>query len=336
MSAGWKARPRLPSPDGLGREVGVLRAGARCGRCRSFAQSPEAVDAGADPDSPRRFIEFDTRLDADVARITEDVLRDFWGRDSASDEIKARFVAPINDALARVFGNGSATTLRLDADDPCARTDSPPTSASGRGQSETSTTTCSAAAKRRCSTSFSTCSSAASTSRTPSTSSTSSTCICTRGSSTRSSGRSSSTGFRTARRSGRPATRSASSSTPATQRTPPSSTSTISTSTARRCWRRRRSPPTIFDIAVPRDSALKVFPNKTLVVCENQDALLYNAIELPGLIFVGATRQERRRAADQSERRIPRPDRPGLPRCERNRGAAPRAAEPLRARVLLD
>ena len=74
---------------------------------------PQTVDAGADPDRPRRFIDFDTRFDADVARITEDLLRDFWGKDFAFDEIKARFVAPINDALARVFGNGSATTLRL-------------------------------------------------------------------------------------------------------------------------------------------------------------------------------------------------------------------------------
>lgn len=46
--------------------------------------------------------------------------------------------------------------------------------------------------------------------------------------------------------------------------------------------------PDIFDIAVPRDSALKVFPNQTLVVCENRDALLYNAIQLSGLLFVGA------------------------------------------------
>jgi energy-coupling factor transporter ATP-binding protein EcfA2 len=29
--------------------------------------TPAAVDAGADPDRPRRFIDFDTRLDADVA-----------------------------------------------------------------------------------------------------------------------------------------------------------------------------------------------------------------------------------------------------------------------------
>lgn len=44
----------------------------------------------------------------------------------------------------------------------------------------------------------------------------------------------------------------------------------------------------IFDIAVPRDSALKVFPNKTLVLVENTDAPLYNAIDdLPDLLFVG-------------------------------------------------
>ena len=43
----------------------------------------------------------------------------------------------------------------------------------------------------------------------------------------------------------------------------------------------------IFDIAVPRSSALKVFPNKRLIICENKDARLYNAIDLPELLFVG-------------------------------------------------
>ena len=37
--------------------------------------TPKAVDVGADPDRPRRFIEFDTRFDADVAQTTEDLLR---------------------------------------------------------------------------------------------------------------------------------------------------------------------------------------------------------------------------------------------------------------------
>ena len=44
----------------------------------------------------------------------------------------------------------------------------------------------------------------------------------------------------------------------------------------------------IFDIAVPSSSALKVFPNKRLIVCENKDARLYNAINLPDLLFIGA------------------------------------------------
>ena len=44
----------------------------------------------------------------------------------------------------------------------------------------------------------------------------------------------------------------------------------------------------IFDIAVPRDSALKVFPNRQLVLCENKDTLLYNSIALPKLLFVEA------------------------------------------------
>ena len=38
---------------------------------------------------------------------------------------------------------------------------------------------------------------------------------------------------------------------------------------------------------VPRSSALKVFPNKRLIICENKDARLYNAIDLPGLLFIG-------------------------------------------------
>ena len=44
----------------------------------------------------------------------------------------------------------------------------------------------------------------------------------------------------------------------------------------------------IFDIAVPGDSALRVFPNKTLVLCENKDAPLYNAIDLPDFLFVAS------------------------------------------------
>jgi len=44
----------------------------------------------------------------------------------------------------------------------------------------------------------------------------------------------------------------------------------------------------VFDIAVPRSSALRVFPNKRLIICENKDARLYNAVDFPDLLFIGA------------------------------------------------
>ena len=44
----------------------------------------------------------------------------------------------------------------------------------------------------------------------------------------------------------------------------------------------------IFDIAVPRESALRVFPNKSLILCEGRNAPLYNAIDLPDFLFVAA------------------------------------------------
>ena len=47
-----RLEPRLRRRTAMGREVGVLRPERRCGRCRSFAQRPEAVDAGRRPRSP--------------------------------------------------------------------------------------------------------------------------------------------------------------------------------------------------------------------------------------------------------------------------------------------
>ena len=44
----------------------------------------------------------------------------------------------------------------------------------------------------------------------------------------------------------------------------------------------------IFDIVVPKNSALKVFPNKRLIICQNKEARLYNAIDLPEIVFIGS------------------------------------------------
>ena len=97
----------------------------------SFRTVPElratrhSVDVGADSDRPRRFIELDTRFEADIALVTEDVLREVWGNDFDSDTMKARFVTPINDALGRILGTSTATSLQLTRMIPALRQQRP-------------------------------------------------------------------------------------------------------------------------------------------------------------------------------------------------------------------
>ena len=67
----------------------------------------------SDSDRPQRFIEHDIRFDTDISQITEKILREVWGENFNSETMRARFVDPINDSLARILGNGSSTTLRL-------------------------------------------------------------------------------------------------------------------------------------------------------------------------------------------------------------------------------
>ena len=78
---------------------------------RPRGRSPANV--ASDSDRPQRFIEHDSRFDTDISEVTEKILREVWGEDFNSETMRARFVDPINDSLARIFGNGSSTTLRL-------------------------------------------------------------------------------------------------------------------------------------------------------------------------------------------------------------------------------
>jgi len=248
--------------------------------------TPQSVNVGADPDRPRRFIEFDTRFDADVARITEDLLREFWGKDFASEEIRARFVDPINDGLARVFGNGSATTLRMTQMIP-ALGKKPADIRFRKGESDFHYDLLSSGEKEVFNILLNLFT----------------------------------------RREHFPNaiyfideldvhlhTRlqhalirevvehwipdysqlwTASHSLGFIEYAGDAADAAIIDFDDLDFDRPQvlapaPKSPDIFDIAVPRDSALKVFPNQTLVVCENRDALLYNAIQLPGLLFVGA------------------------------------------------
>ena len=105
------SRPEV-SPDGWN------PASAFYGRS-AFRTVPElaaggrGTDTSGDLDRPTRFIEHDVRFLTDIARITESILQEVWGDDFNADAMKARFVDPINDGLARVFGSGSSTSLRL-------------------------------------------------------------------------------------------------------------------------------------------------------------------------------------------------------------------------------
>ena len=71
------------------------------------------VDLSSDSDRPQRLIEEDIRFDTDISRLTARILREVWGDDFDSEAMRARFVDPVNDSLDRIFGNVSSTTLRL-------------------------------------------------------------------------------------------------------------------------------------------------------------------------------------------------------------------------------
>ena len=76
-------------------------------------QTGAAVDLTEDADRPQRFIEQDTRFATDVSQITEKILHEVWGEAFDSDTIRARFTDPINEALERIFSASFATGLRL-------------------------------------------------------------------------------------------------------------------------------------------------------------------------------------------------------------------------------
>jgi predicted ATP-dependent endonuclease of OLD family len=66
-----------------------------------------------DADRPKFFIERDNRFENDVERVTEDILKAFFISDKPNQEIKQQYIAPINQALQRVFGGMNGTKLEL-------------------------------------------------------------------------------------------------------------------------------------------------------------------------------------------------------------------------------
>ena len=241
-------------------------------------------DVGEDEDRPRRFIDRDTRFEADVARMTEDVLRHVWGQDFDSAAMRARFVAPINDALTRIFANGSSTGLRLTRMVP-ALGGKPPDIRFQKGQSDIHYDLLSSGEKEvfnillnlfirrehfpdaiyfidemdvhlHTGLQYALIREIVENWLPPASQ------IWTA---------SHSLGF-----------------IEYAADSPNAAILDFDDLDFDRPQTLIPSPPSarVFDIAVPEDSALKVFPNKTLVLCENKDALLYNAVGLPNYLFV--------------------------------------------------
>ena len=243
------------------------------------------IDLTEDADRPQRYIEQDTRFTTDVSQITENILHEVWGEPFDSDTMRARFTDPINEALERIFSASLATGLQLRKLIP-ALSGKPPDIRFQKGGSEVHYDLLSSGEKEvfniilnlftrrehfpnviyfideldvHLHTSLQYALVKEIVERWIPENSQLWTA-------------SHSLGFIDYASSSDDAVildfDDLDFDQPQTLQPDPKSEH-------------------VFDIAVPRNSALRVFPNKRLIVCENTDARLYNAIDLPELLFIG-------------------------------------------------
>lgn len=71
------------------------------------------VDFDQDTDRPRFFIERDSRFENDIEKITETILKDFFRFGQSNEQIRQKYISPINNALENIFGNINGTKLQL-------------------------------------------------------------------------------------------------------------------------------------------------------------------------------------------------------------------------------
>ena len=250
------------------------------------ARQPASVDLEKDSDRPQRFIEQDTRFATDVSQITEQILHEIWGEPFDSETMKARYVDPINEALERVFSISLETDLRLRKLIP-ALSGKPPDIRFQKGNSEVHYDLLSSGEKEVFNIILNLFSRREHFSNAiyfideldvhlhtslqyalvkeivehwiPENSQ-----------------------FWTASHSLGFIDYANSSDDAAIL-----DFDDLDFDQPQTLHPAAKSEH-VFDIAVPRSSALKVFPNKRLIICENTDARLYNAMDLPELLFIGA------------------------------------------------
>ena len=71
------------------------------------------VDLEKDSDRPKFFIERDNRFENDIEKITEIILKDLFRSKQSNEQIRQKYIDPINLGLKNIFGSGNGTKLQL-------------------------------------------------------------------------------------------------------------------------------------------------------------------------------------------------------------------------------
>jgi AAA15 family ATPase/GTPase len=79
----------------------------------SLGQTTEQNTIENDSDRPQYFIDRDNRFENDVERITEIILKELFRSQQSNEQIKQKYITPINATLQNIFGNNNGTRLEL-------------------------------------------------------------------------------------------------------------------------------------------------------------------------------------------------------------------------------
>lgn len=71
------------------------------------------LDIERDSDRPKFFIDKDNRFENDIERITESILKELFRGQQSNDQIRDKYINPVNKALQNIFGEGNGTKLQL-------------------------------------------------------------------------------------------------------------------------------------------------------------------------------------------------------------------------------
>ncbi|MVM38146.1 AAA family ATPase [Spirosoma sp. HMF3257] len=66
-----------------------------------------------DSDRPRSYIDRDERFENDIEQISQRILKEIFRSEVSSKQLKATYIQPINNALAKIFGPNETTKLSL-------------------------------------------------------------------------------------------------------------------------------------------------------------------------------------------------------------------------------